>query len=313
LLSSVAYQRNDLPTAAVHAQALEEMRYVCTPMAYLQGAFVYASIYQARGLADQAREKLELACAFVQETRSEGLLPLAHAFAAELAVRQGDLGAASQWATTMGPYIPLTLMPYFYAPQLTLPKILLVQATPASLEQAAAELSRLHAFVTATHNTCFAIQVLALEALLHHAQGNAQKALAALGQAVTLAQPGGFVRVFVDLGPALATLLGRLAAQDVVPDYVKQLLQACAAETPPRSAAAQPAQNGMVEPLTRREREILALLAQRQTAKEIAQKLVLSDQTVKRHRANIYQKLGVSSRREAVAAASTLGILPAST
>ena len=162
LLSSVAYQRNDLLAAEAHAQALEEMRYVCTPMAYLQSAFVYASIYQARGLPDQAQGKLELAFAFLRETRSEGLLLLAQAFQMELAVRQGDLSAASQWATTIGPYVPLTLMPYFYAPQLTLPKILLAQDTPASREQAAAELSRLYEFVTATHNTCFTIQVLAL-------------------------------------------------------------------------------------------------------------------------------------------------------
>ena len=137
-------------------------------------------------------------------------------------------------------------------------------------------------------------------------------AAAALREAVTLAQPGGFVRVFVDLGPGLAAMLARLAAQDVAPDYVNQLVQACAAETLPRPAAALPAQNGMVEPLTRREQEILALLAQRLTATEIAQKLVLSDQTVKRHRANIYQKLGVNSRRQAVAAAEAYGILPVS-
>ena len=67
----------------------------------------------------------------------------------------------------------------------------------------------------------------------------------------------------------------------------------------------------MIEPLTRRELQVLELLAQRMTAQEIAQKLVLSDQTVKRHRANIYQKLGVHSRRDAIAAAVALGILPA--
>ena len=64
LLSSVAYQRNDLLTAAAHAQALEEMRYVCTPMAYLQSAFVYASIYQARGQSDQAQRKARTGLCF---------------------------------------------------------------------------------------------------------------------------------------------------------------------------------------------------------------------------------------------------------
>jgi len=67
----------------------------------------------------------------------------------------------------------------------------------------------------------------------------------------------------------------------------------------------------MIEHLTRREQQVLELLAQRMTAQEIAQKLVLSDQTVKRHRANVYQKLGVHSRRDAIAAAVALGILPA--
>ena len=99
-------------------------------------------------------------------------------------------------------------MAYFHAPQLALPKILLAQNTTASLAQAAEALTRLHAFVTSIHNTRFTIEVLALEALLHHAQGDKQAALAALEQAVTLAQPGGFVHVFVDLGPTVAICWG---------------------------------------------------------------------------------------------------------
>ena len=233
---------------------------------------------------------------------------------------QGDLGAASQWATTTGPHVPLTAMPYFYAPQMTLPKILLAQDTPASREQAAAELSRLHAFVTATHNTCFTIQVLALQALLYHAQGHEPNALAALGQAVTLAQPGGFVRVFVDLGPAMGDLLGKLAPDSAAPDYVREILRGFPRGAFRPTVSAGPTTNRpdrsdrsdrSAEPLTRRELEVLALMAQRLSAREIAQELVLSEQTVKRHRANIYQKLGVHSRKEAVAAAVALGILGA--
>ena len=216
--------------------------------------------------------------------------------------------------------MPLTAMPYFYAPQLTLPKILLAPDTPASRAQAAEVLSRLHAFVTGIHNTRFTIEVLALEALLYHAQGDEPSALAALEQAVTLAQPGGFVRVFVDLGPTLADLFGRLASKDAAGidrGYVEDIF-ACfrrgafhpttsAGRTARQRATAQVA---MIEPLTRRELQILELLAQYMTAQEIAQKLVLSDQTVKRHRANIYQKLGVHSRRQALATAGALGILP---
>ena len=283
-------------------------------MAYLQGVFVYASIYRAHGQPDQAQHKLELAIAFLTETHSEGLLLIAQAFQMELAARHGDLGTASHWATTIGPLLPLTLMPYFYAPQLTLPKILLIQNTRASLEQAATVLSQLYAFVTATHNTCFTIEVLALQALLYHAQGDEQNALAVLRQAVSLAQPGGFVRVFVDLGPAMAVLFNRLSSTGVDPGHVEQILQAFAPGRSVRSSlpgASPKAKVAMIEPLTRREEDVLALLAQRMTSKEIAEKLVISEQTAKRHRANIYLKLGVNSRREAVAAAVEFGLLPA--
>jgi LuxR family maltose regulon positive regulatory protein len=290
------------------------MRYVCTPVAYIQSAFVYASICQARGQSEAALRKLEQAVTFLSETRSEGLLPLAQAFQMELTTQQGDLDAAGQWATSTGPYLPLTLMPYFYAPQLTLPKILLAQDTPASRKQAADELSRLYDFVTATHNINFTIHVLALQALLYHAQEKEREALEALRQAIILAEPGGFVRLFVDLGPTMAYLLGRLTATGMASDYIDQILQAFVTQPPgpPAMTPSSDKQVAMIEPLTDREQEILALLAQRLTAKEIARKLFISDQTVKRHRANIYQKLGVHTRTQALNTASALGILPAS-
>jgi LuxR family transcriptional regulator, maltose regulon positive regulatory protein len=313
LLGSVAYQQNDLVAAEAHVRVVEEMRYLGRPMAYLHSAFIYALVYQARGLPDQARRKLDFAFDFLTETGSDGLQPLAEAFEAELALMQGDLAAASQWATPVGPRVPLTAMPYFYAPPLTLPKILLAQDTPASREQAAEVLSRLHAFVTATHNTRFTIEVLALQALLFHAERNLRNALAVLEQAVNLAQPGGFVRVFVDLGPTLANLLRRLTPTGATCHYVDQILRAFPAERlspqpQPVKPPVEPA--AMIEPLSRRELQVLELLAQRMSSNEIAEKLILSEQTVRRHRVNIYQKLGVHTRREAIAAAVALGILP---
>jgi len=119
----------------------------------------------------------------------------------------------------------------------------------------------------------------------------------------------------------MADLLGRLDAEGFAGgdrDYVEQILRAFPAQRsgprpqPAMPRPAQPAvQAAMIEPLTRREQQVLELLAQRMTAQEIAHKLVLSDQTVKRHRANVYQKLGVHSRRDAIAAAVALGVLPA--
>jgi LuxR family maltose regulon positive regulatory protein len=313
LLSSVAYERNDLETAEAHARTLEDLRYVARPMAYLQSAFVYASIHQARGQPDQAQRKLELAFDYLRETRTEGLLPLAQAFQAELAVRQGDLGAARHWATTVAPFLPPGLMPYFYAPQVTLPKFLLAQNLADSRDEAFGALSWLHAFVTATHNTRFTIEVLALQALLRDAQGDAQAALALLQEAVALAERGGFIRLFVDLGPRLAILFTRLLQLGIAPGYVGSILKAFRETTsvalPKKASGSAVARTELVEPLTDREREILALLAQRLTDKEIAGRLVISPMTVKRHCSTIYQKLQVGGRREAVDKATRFGLL----
>ena len=313
LLTSAAYVRNDLKTATIHAQAIEKLRFVSRPMAYLQSAFIYTSILQAQGQPEQARQKLDMAFDFLRETRNEGLMPLTQAFQAELAVRQGNLNETRHWATAIGPFLPLTLMPYFYAPQLTLPKILLAQDTPASREQAATLLSQLHTFVTKTHNCHFTIAVLALQAMLNDAQGDERAALALLQQAITLAEPGGGIRLFVDLGPRLAPLLKQLFQAGIFPNYTGQILQAfaesTAAESSSNTVVRNSAQPELIEPLTNREYEILILLGQRLTNKEIAESLFISHLTVKRHTSTIYQKLQVNGRREAVDKAINLGLL----
>ena len=130
------------------------------------------------------------------------------------------------------------------------------------------------------------------------------------------------LRVFTDLGAPIVALLTTLAAQGVAPEFVANVLcsfsvtpvpsidQATSAEVQPTALLrAVVSKTALIEPLTRREQEVLELLAQHLNAVEIAQQLVISTSTVKRHRANIYQKLGVNRRRDALAAAQALGIL----
>jgi LuxR family maltose regulon positive regulatory protein len=156
--------------------------------------------------------------------------------------------------------------------------------------------------------------VLARQALVDSALGDQPAALRALREALDLAEPGGAVRAFVDLGPKIAHLLASLSEQDGPSDFLGRVLRAfpsVAGQGSDRltSTPSTLRQADMIEPLTLREQEIIELLAQRLSAKEIAQRLFISDRTVKRHVANIYEKLGVHSRREAVAMAMTLGIL----
>jgi len=143
----------------------------------------------------------------------------------------------------------------------------------------------------------YVIEILVLQAMAHQAQNKPDSALKCLKQALTLAEPEGYVRVFADEGAPMAALLRRAAAQGVSPAYVGQLL---AAMGPPRPATP------LVEPLSARELEVLRLIVAGLSNKEIAAQLYLAVGTVKKHINNIYGKLGVSRRAQAIAKAREL-------
>ncbi len=145
-----------------------------------------------------------------------------------------------------------------------------------------------------------------LIALAAQALGQSEKVLSALGRALALAEPEGYVRIFVDEGRAVARLLYEAASRGIKPEYTGRLLAAFPTAGPPA-----PKQAGLVEPLSERELEVLRLIAEGLSNEEAAQRLVLSLPTIKWHASNIYGKLGVKSRTEAVARAKALGILRA--
>jgi len=303
------YQQNSVADAQSDFAAVVAGRIAVHGMARAQSAFGLASAYQAQGLAGPARATAESVVRYALEMNNSAILATAKAFEAHLAVLQGREGKAARWAAQAARNIRTAPMPQFYAPDFTLVEVLLAQETPASLEEAARLLARLHEVVRTTHNTRFLIEALALQALLHDARRERSAAIEALEQAVALAEPGGVIRVFVDLGPRVAALLRQLAAQGVSPaDFIATLLAAFPAARDPAPALHQPS---LIEPLSERELEVLALLAQRLTNKEIARALSISPMTVKRHSSNIYQKLLVGGRREAVAKAAALGFVSA--
>jgi len=156
------------------------------------------------------------------------------------------------------------------------------------------------------------IELLALRALALDAQGKTHRALDDVRRALALAEPEGYLRIFVDEGPPMARLLYEAAARGIMPEYAGRLLAAFSAAEPPRDGLLRGADTGagMVEPLSGRELEVLGLVAEGLSNREIAQTLVISPKTVKRHTSSIYGKLGVHSRTQAVAKARVLGILP---
>jgi LuxR family maltose regulon positive regulatory protein len=201
---------------------------------------------------------------------------------------------------------------------------LLAQDTEDSRQQAADFLEQLYDFVTFSHSRRFQIDVLALQALLYDSQGEEPDARKSLTHALQLAEPGGFIRPFVELGPPMADLLKRLHRKKIARGYIEKILAAFdreggravlpEANGRPTAPARQPQDPSplsppLVEPLTNRELDVLELLGQRLSNKEIADKLFISVETVKGHLKNIYQKLEVNKRREAVEKAKKIGLL----
>jgi LuxR family maltose regulon positive regulatory protein len=156
------------------------------------------------------------------------------------------------------------------------------------------------------------IRYLILRTLAFYAQGDNNSAMSSLNLALHQAKPEGYVRIFVDEGEAMAALLAKAVSQEIVPDYSAELLAAFPDEVrhaidfdPELLFTSQP----LVEPLSERELEVLRLMADGLKYKEIADKLVISVNTVRHHTRNIYGKLDVNSRAQSVARARDLGLL----
>ncbi len=154
------------------------------------------------------------------------------------------------------------------------------------------------------------LQVMAVKSVVLFAQGDKDKAVQVLAEALALAEPGGFIRLFVDEGAPMAQLLREAASHGVMPAYTGKLLSAFDAEerkSQPKSDVPPP--QPLIEPLSQRELKILQLIAQGLSNREIGERLFLALDTIKGHNRKIFNKLQVQSRTEAVARARELGLL----
>lgn len=153
------------------------------------------------------------------------------------------------------------------------------------------------------------LKIRVLQAVAYHALGEKDLAVQRLGEALALAEPGGFIRLFVDEGTPIAQLLSEAAAYGIMPDYTGKLLAVFKAEEqPPEAKSYLPPVQPLIEPLSQRELEVLHLIAQGLSNHEIGEKLCVALDTVKGHNQKIFGKLQVQRRTEAVARARELGL-----
>ena len=237
------------------------------------------------------------------------------ALRARLWLMQGELESAVRWADDFAAPVPDQAWPWHDPPHLIKARILLARSTAADVRSALEILAALRAVAERSYNMRLLIEVAALRTLALGAQGKTSDARDALLVAIELARPGGFVRTFLDLGPPMQEALYRLAEQEdgrdlpmrrrILAEFddqptghapegqqVKRPLQLSTAGL---AAAVLAGRQPLVEPLSPRELEVLMLLRDTMSAKEIARKLCISYQTMKRHTSNIYGKLETHS------------------
>jgi LuxR family maltose regulon positive regulatory protein len=153
------------------------------------------------------------------------------------------------------------------------------------------------------------LKVMALQAVALHMHGEKDKAVKLLGDALKLAEPGGFIRIFVDEGESMAQLLSEAETLGVMPDYIGKLLAAFEDATKDEGQAVKSTVSSLAESLSQRELEVLQLIAKGLSNHEISKRLFLALDTVKGHNRRIFDKLNVQRRTEAVARARELGLL----
>jgi LuxR family maltose regulon positive regulatory protein len=299
-LGRVRYEWNELETALHDVQTgLERGQQAGIMDVLLRGYHALARIRQAQGDIDGALAALDEADAVAEKMGVAQVKDWISALRAQAWLARGETEAALDWASHFVGQMQEAVFP---SVQIALAKVWLSQR---ETDKALPLLDHALQSTQAVGRLGNAIHILAVQAIVYHAQGQSEQAFAKLEHAVELAEPEGYVRVFADEGAPMARLMRRMLTRSPASEYVRRLLDALG-----ESANIElPIAHNLIVPLSQRELEVLRLIVEGATNKEIADELVLTVNTVKRHISNIFGKLHVSNRVQAIAQARELNLL----
>ena len=295
-LARVLYEWNDLDAAEQHGEQSLQLarRYESFIDRFVFGEVFLARLKLAQGDVDGASAILARTDQSVRQHNFVHRMPEVAAAQVLTLLRQGNLAAAAHLAQTHG--LPLSQV-----------RVHLAEGNPSA---ALAVLEPFRQQVEAKGWADEQLKAMVLQAIAHQAHGEKEEAVQVLGDALALAEPGGFIRIFVDEGTPMFRLLSEAAAQEIMPGYVGKLLAEFESEEQKRTdKSSLPPAQPLIEPLSQRELEVLRLIAQGLSNDEIGKRLFLALDTVKGHNRRIYDKLQVQRRTEAVARARELGLL----
>jgi LuxR family maltose regulon positive regulatory protein len=299
-LARITYQWNDLDTAQQYGQqSLQLTRQMDSVDTFASCGVFLARLKLAQRDAVGAAAILAEAEAFVRQHNFMHRMPAVAAaqvlvlLRQEPLLQQGNLTAAAALAETHE--LPTSQARVYLAQGDPSTALAVLEPLRRQVEAKGWEDERLKVMI---------LQAIALHAVALRANGEKDKAVQLLGDALTLAEPGGFIRIFVDEGPPMAALLQEAAKYGTAPNYVSQLRAAFG-----KAEGRTPVTQLLIEPLSERELEVLRLLRTELNGPEIASQLMVSLSTMRTHTQNIYNKLGVNNRRAAVRRAEELDLL----
>jgi LuxR family maltose regulon positive regulatory protein len=316
-LSALCYEHDDLKTATQHlltSQALGELAGLQQNPYRWRSAM--ARIREAEGDLDTALDLLDQAERLYDGNFSPNVRPVATR-KVRVWVAQGRLGEAMGWARVQGLSFENELSYLREFDLITLARVLLARYqsdhADSSISGVMGLLERLLKAAEEGGRKGSVIEILVLQAIAYYAQGDLSAALLPLQHALVLAEPEGYVRMFLDEGPSMMQLLHEASTCEIMPEYTDKLLAAFEAEKrkieDKSDLSPAPLGQPLNESLSQRELKVLQLMAQGLSNREIGERLFLALDTVKGHNRIIFGKLQVQRRTEAVARARELGLL----
>jgi LuxR family maltose regulon positive regulatory protein len=305
-MGEVLYEWNQLGKASDFlSRGLERAELGGDVRAMIAGYLLIGRLKLAQADSDAAVDYLERARPLMESAPFPDWIGRFDRLQLELWLAQNRLKPAADWADAMEQGDAAEGRLESELAQLAMARVLIVKGDASALERALVLLQRLMKAAKAAGRVGVQIEALALQAVAHWRRGQQAGAMTALERALRLAEPEGYLRLFADLGLPMLRLLQEARSRDVLPDYVEKLR---AAFHDQESSASQAA-TALPEALTSREQEVLRLIAAGLTNREIAEALVVSPETVKKHTGSIYSKLGVGNRTQAAARGRELDLL----